>query len=407
MVYVTDINGQPLMPTDRHGKVRRLLKSDKAKVVRRCPFTIQLLYSSTNYTQPVTLGMDTGIKHTGVCASTEDKVLYQCELLQRGDVSGNLKSRGEFRRARRNRKTRYRKARFLNRVHSKHKGWVAPSVEQLIRSHVKECQSVTEILPVTKIRVETAEFDIHKIKDPTVKGVQYQFGEKHGFEQNTRNYVLFRDNHRCRHCGSTKGKLYVMSADGKPTTAPEDLYTFCRECYLDICRGNIKIPKKRYFSPPTKMGIMRDALLKRLRDTFDIPVEKTTGAETKLVRKTAGIPKSHINDAYVIAGNIRAKSDSTWYLKLRVRCHNRQLHKATIQKGGIRKLNQAPKYVKGFQLFDKVIYNRQECFIFGRRSSGYFDLRLLDGTKIHRSASVKNIKLLERGRGRLIQRMSF
>lgn len=34
MVYVISQNGQPLMPTDRHGKVKHLLKSGKAKVVK-------------------------------------------------------------------------------------------------------------------------------------------------------------------------------------------------------------------------------------------------------------------------------------------------------------------------------------------------------------------------------------
>lgn len=50
MVYVLDIDGQPLMPTSRHRKVRKLLNSHLAKVVKRCPFTIQLLYQSTKET---------------------------------------------------------------------------------------------------------------------------------------------------------------------------------------------------------------------------------------------------------------------------------------------------------------------------------------------------------------------
>lgn len=52
--------------------------------------------------------------------------------------------------------------------------------------------------------------------------------------------------------------------------------------------------------------------------------------------------------------------------------HNRQIHKATILKGGIRKNNQAPYIVKGFRLWDKVRYDGQECFISGRRATGYF-----------------------------------
>ena len=69
MVYVLNQNGQPLMPTKNYAKVRVLLKQGKAKVVNKCPFTIQLLYSSTNYTQKVTLGVDSGSKHIGVSAT--------------------------------------------------------------------------------------------------------------------------------------------------------------------------------------------------------------------------------------------------------------------------------------------------------------------------------------------------
>lgn len=232
----------------------------------------------------------------------------------------------------------------------------------------------------------------------------YQFGEKHGFEQNTRNYVLFRDNHKCRFCGETKGKLYVCSAEGKATTAPEDLYTFCEKCFEDVSKGVIHVPKKRYFAPPTKMGIMRDTLLKRAKEAFSVPVENTTGAETKQKRENKGIEKSHTSDAYCIAGNLNAKDTQEYFFRKKVRCHNRQLRKANTLKGGLVKANQAPKEVFGFKLFDRVAYQKQECFIFGRRSSGYFDLRTLDGTKVSPSASYKKLTMLERAKTILTER---
>lgn len=128
MVYVLNIDGQPLMPTERHGKVRRLLKSGKAKVAKRCPFTIQLLYETTNFKQPVTLGVDAGSKHIGLSATTEQKVLYEADVELRNDIVDLMSTRREARRTRRNRKTRYRKIRFDNRA--KPKGWLAPSVNQ-------------------------------------------------------------------------------------------------------------------------------------------------------------------------------------------------------------------------------------------------------------------------------------
>ena len=115
LVYVINRDGQPLMPTERCGKVRRLLRDGKARVVKRCPFTIQLLFETTDQTQPVTLGVDAGSKHIGLSATTEDRVLYEADVEIRNDIVDLLSTRREQRRARRNRKTRYRAPRFDNR----------------------------------------------------------------------------------------------------------------------------------------------------------------------------------------------------------------------------------------------------------------------------------------------------
>ena len=74
MVYVISKNGQPLMPTENYAKVRILLKNKKAKIIKRCPFTIQLVYDSTNYMQDITLGVDAGSKNIGISATTKDRV---------------------------------------------------------------------------------------------------------------------------------------------------------------------------------------------------------------------------------------------------------------------------------------------------------------------------------------------
>lgn len=172
MVYVLSKDGQPLMPTSRYGKVRRLLKSRKAKVIKKCPFTIQLLYRSTNYTQPINLGIDAGSKHIGVSATTKDKVLYEADVALRNDIVDLLSTRRELRRIRRNRKTRYRKTRFDNR--KRDDGWLAPSIQNKIDTHLTVVRKVHEILPITKIIIETASFDIQKIKNPDISGVEYQ-----------------------------------------------------------------------------------------------------------------------------------------------------------------------------------------------------------------------------------------
>lgn len=158
MIYVISKNGQSLMPTENHAKVRILLKNKKAKVIKRCPFTIQLVYDSTNYTQKVTLGVDSGSKYIGISATTKDKVLFEADIQLRNDIVDLLSARRELRRSRRNRKTRYRKPRFNNR--KRKDKWLAPSVRQKAESHLTMIAKVHKILPISNIIVEVASFDI-------------------------------------------------------------------------------------------------------------------------------------------------------------------------------------------------------------------------------------------------------
>ena len=416
MVYVLDIDGQPLMPTVRHGKVRRLLNSHLAKVVNRCPFTIQLLYQSTKETQPVSLGVDAGSKHIGLAATTDKKVVYQEELIPRNDVVKLISARRILRRSRRNRKTRYRKPRFNNRVHSKHKGWLAPSIEVKIQEHVTAIKRICQILPVSEIHVETAEFDLQRLKameegKPLPVGADYQLGEQYDF-YNTRQYVLHRDGYTCQCCGTHDNnvKLHVHHIESRQTggSAPNNLITLCEHCHKALHEGKLKLPKGKKrgksYRDAAFMGVMRNTLLERLRKEMNIPVTGTYGYITKYWREKAELEKSHINDAVCISKHPYAKPLNTYHLTKAVRHHNRQIHKAKFSKGSIRKRNQAPYLVKGFRLFDKVLYQGKECFIFGRRVSGRMDVRLLDGTHINASVGYKNLKLLESRKAYLIER---
>ena len=192
-VFVINAHGEPLMPC-KPAQARKLLKNDSAVVLKRTPFAIQLTYETTHYTQETILGIDAGSKTIGLSASTKDTELFAAEVKPRNDVVKNLSTRREFRRTRRSRKTRYRKARFLNRTHGKHKGWLAPSIEVKIQEHITAIKRVCAILPISKIIVETAEFDLQKIKAvesgvSVPVGVGYQRGEMFG-HYNTRQHVL-------------------------------------------------------------------------------------------------------------------------------------------------------------------------------------------------------------------------
>lgn len=350
LAYVINKHGNPLMPC-HPAKARLLLKQGKAKVIQRTPFTIQLIYGCSGYKQPITLGVDSGYTNIGLSAVTKDKEIYSAEVKLREDIVKLNSERRQYRRFRRYRKTWYRKPRFLNR--KKPKGWLAPSIQHKLDSHIKIINQVKAILPVSQINIEVAAFDIQKIKNPGISGVDYQNGQQRDF-WNVREYVLHRDSHTCQNC-KDKSKNIILEVHHK-----------LKELYL-----NVKL---------------------------------TYGYITKHTRINAGLEKSHRTDARCISGNVLAKPLDYYYYFKFVRKQNRQLYKANISRGGIRKTNKAPRYVHGFQLFDKVFYQGKECFVFGRRSSGYFDLRKLDGTKIHVSANYKQLSLIGRARTILCER---
>ena len=408
LVYIIDCNGKTLMPCNAR-KARLLLKQKKARVLKKEPFTIQLLYGSSGYEQEISLGIDAGSKHIGVSVTTDKKELYAADVELRNDIVDLLYTRRENRRTRRNR-LRYRQARFNNRVHSKNKGWLTPSVEQKINCHLKVVEDIHKILPVSKVIVETASFDIQKIKNPDIEGKEYQQGEQLGF-WNVREYVLFRDGHTCQCCkGKSKDSiLNVHHIESRKTggNSPNNLITLCETCHRGYHKGTVKLPKniKRgmSFRDAAFMGIMRWAFYERLKALYP-DVSMTYGYITKNTRIENNLPKDHYIDARCISGNPLAKPlGYVWYMK-KVRCQNRQIYMANILKGGIKKRCQAPYLVKGFRLFDKVKYENRVCFIFGRRQSGYFKLSNLNGVPISYSVSYKKLKLLEKKKCYLIER---
>ncbi|MFH1521269.1 MAG: RNA-guided endonuclease IscB [Candidatus Micrarchaeota archaeon] len=176
-VPVLNMRGKPLMPTTP-AKARHLLEQDKAKVVSRKPFTIQLKYATGETKQPVTLGIDAGYKTIGFSAVTNKKELLSGELNLRTNIPKLLEQRRSYRKTRRSRLW-HRQPRFNNR--SKPKGWLAPSIQHKLDSHIRLVEKIKRLLPITEVNVEVANFDIHKIKNPDVQGKEYQQGEQLGF----------------------------------------------------------------------------------------------------------------------------------------------------------------------------------------------------------------------------------
>ena len=113
-VFVFNMRGRPLMPCSQR-KARLLLRENKAKIYKYHPFTIQLTYTTGETKQDCHIGIDTGSKYIGAAVRSEDKVFWKGEIELRQDIRSNLDTKRIYRRSRRNRKTRYRKPRFLNR----------------------------------------------------------------------------------------------------------------------------------------------------------------------------------------------------------------------------------------------------------------------------------------------------
>ena len=393
------MHGEPLMPC-KPRKARVLLKEKKAKVVNRTPFTIQLLYGSSGYKQPVNLGVDTGSKYIGLSATTNKKELFKATVELRQDIPVLLENRKNQRRNRRS-KLRYRPARFNNRGK---KGKLAPSIQHKIDSHLTIIKRICSIIPVENIIVETAEFDVHKLKNPEVSGVDYQHGDSEGF-YNVKSAVLSRDNYTCQICGAKNTKLevhHIMFRSDGGSNRMDNLVTLCKDCHAKVHTGELKYTKKvKSFKHSSHMNIMRKRLLQSLKNEFD-NVFETFGYLTKYVREKLGLVKSHCNDAFVISHNLNAEQSNVEYLYKKVRRHNRQIHKSKPSKGGKRKRNQSPYIVNGYRRYDKVMYRGKECFITGKRSSGYFQLKTFDETVISQGASSKQMKLLEPVKGWLI-----
>ena len=401
MVYVQSIDGAPLMPCSE-AKARHLLKQHRARRVRNTPFTIRLKSVVDGHVQPVSLGVDPGYRYIGLSATTEDRVLFEAIAECRTDIPKLMEKRRSLRRGRRHRKTRYREPRFYNRVHSKHPDWFAPSVEQRIGYHIHLIEFVCRLLPISRIVIEEAKFDMQRIENPDIEGVGYQHGPQYGFD-NVKEYVRCRDGYKCRKCGSkTHLEVHhiVQRKDGG-TDHRDNLVTLCHNCHAALHRGEFTLRKPRGgYKEPTFMNEMRNKLVERLKVKYGDMIQTTFGYLTRIGRTAAGLPKNHNTDARTISGKPAAKPNGIVWNITKHRCHNRKLHREVPAKHGRRQTAQSARKVFGFGLHDKVIVagSRQICRISGLRTRGYFDLRTLNDNALL-NLNYNRLRLLERAGG--------
>lgn len=384
VVYVLAPNGAPLMPCSC-AIARLLLKDGKAKVKRRTPFTIKLLVQpETTYTQPLTLGVDTGSAVIGsAVADEEGNVVYLSEVTVRNDIATTMKERARYRRDRRNRKTRYRKARWRNRKNSIKTGRFSPTMRSKIEAHLREIRFVQSLLPIRSIMLETGTFDPHALKNPEVLRHKwlYQQGINYGFA-NTKAYVLTRDHYTCQAClGKSKEcRLevhHIIPRSQNGSDEESNLITLCKTCHDALHAGAITLKrrgkKKGSLLHATQMNSIRVQLLKLVQ------AEETWGFVTKEHRLLVGLPKEHIFDAAIIATRGKKPTFHTTTV-LSKRCIPDGDYRQT--KGIRSEQSITTGKIKGFRKFDKVRYKGLDYFIKGRMSTGYAILMDLSGNKV-------------------------
>ena len=391
MVYVVSKDNKALMPCSNVIS-RLLLKDGKAKVKKKCPFTIKLTYDTTNYIQDLYLGLDTGSAHIGSAVVNENnEVFYMSQIEVRNDIADKMTQRRKYRRSRRNRKTRYRKARWLNRRNSIKKDRFSPTMISKINSHLKEIKFVKTVLPIKKLIIETATFDVHALKNPKViyNKWLYQKGLNYGYE-NTKAMVLNRDNYTCQYCkGKSKdSKLevhHIIYRSNNGSDEADNLIVLCKSCHDKVHTNEINLNKigkvKSKLKHATQMNSIRIQLLRQ------IEAEETFGYITKTHRQYLELSKEHYNDAIAIAclNNIENTGQTNLSFKTKDVIFKKCVPYRDYQKtkGGRSEQKIPTGKIQGFRKFDKVKYLGVEYVIKGRMSTGYAILMDIFGNKVN------------------------
>ena len=390
LVYVLSMDGDPLDPT-HPAKARILLKQKKAKVVRRLPFIIKLTYKIENpKKQKYTLGVDTGFSKLGAAVINEkDEVVYLSEVTLRNDIKKIMKNRSETRRMRRNRNTRYRKPRWLNRKNSIKEDRYPPTMISKYNSHMKEINFIKNILPISKINLELAKFDNHALNSQLVKNNKwmYQKGLKFGFA-NTKAFVLNRDKYTCQHCKTKRGTLevhHIIFRSNGGSDEPDNLITLCKHCHKELHLGKINLSikglkRKNKQTAATQMNVLRSMIIKK----FNLHFIETYGFITKEVRQYLNLPKKHYFDGVAICYCDKINKNNIFFKTNLVqlkRCINKGDYKQQEFRNG-KMVNLPRTKIQGFKKYDTVKYFGKRYFIKGRMSSGFAILADINLNKI-------------------------
>src|SRR5712692_8667144 len=399
-VYVRNQDGQPVMPCTP-AKARKLLRAGKARVVERCPFTIQLEWQCEGNVQEVTVGIDKGSHITGMCCVGNGTVLLAADIHHRRDVKAKMDDRRDRRKRRRARKW-YRAPRWANRAASTRSGRLPPSVKTNVEEVIRIVARIP--LPISSLVIEDVQIDIARLNDPTLRGSRYQDPTR--LDENLRIACLMRDGYTCQQCNKRNARLQAhhivyREHGGKDTLA--NLLTLCETCHSRVHVAKIHLQK-------TGVSGHLDQIAQRTMQGKTYlyatlcklaPLSTVFGYETAAYRKYLGLSKTHSIDALCIAtlasGEVVPLPQTNVYqIGFRPRQTRRHYHDLP-RKGQGRVKYQVNEELAGFRKGDLVrVKGRYVKQINSIYSNGYPAFKRVKGEPFQ--ARPGDCQLLERGR---------
>lgn len=350
------------------------------------------------------LGVDTGAKHIGIAATSENKVLAKGKIELRDDIHKNMQTRSALRRDRRNRNTRYREARFLNR--KRKDGWLPPTVQSKLDATFMWIDKFCNLLPSPILHIEVGKFDIQKMMNPDIKNKEYQNGRCAGY-YDVRYFVFARDNYTCQVCKKLNKILHthhlVYKSKGGSDRA-DNLITVCTDCHSSenhkeggiLYNWMIKHKKVKQYKEATFMNIIRKRTFQKYPNSVI-----TYGSETTPHRKELVLEKTHYNDAIAISKieNIKENPQEYFYIK-QFRKKKRSLHESIPTRGrrkeknvNAERRNKNSPYRAGWFMNDMVSFQNKVGWIYGfsgGESGKECVLRDINGEIIRDSKRSKN-----------------
>ena len=365
-IFVLDTNLKPLTPCTA-GMARSLLNAGKAAVFRQYPFTIILKKEVIANPEPIEIKIDAGSKTTGLALVKDEKVIFGAELSHRGQaIKNSLELRRSLRRGRRNRKTRYRQARFLNRTRAK--GWLAPSLEHRVFTIMTWVGKFIKFAPIGSIVSELVRFDLQQIENPEISGIEYQQGELLGYE--VREYLLEKWDRKCVYCGAENVPLQIEHIHPKSKGGSNRISNLCIACQpCNLKKGvqsitdflakkpdvlkKVVAQAKRPLKDAAAVNSTRWALFNALKAT-GLPVTTASGGQTKFNRTRFNLPKTHWLDAACVGQVENLEILTSQPLQVKATGHGTRQMCRTDKYGFPSRHVPRCKFVKGFQTGDIV-----------------------------------------------------